>query len=138
MKNPGEMWLGHAEVDLKTIEKIIEESDLTPAVAFHSQQCIEKCFKAILEAEGVDVPRTHSLILLYALVRDLTPMHIDGDVLSMVNETYISTRYPTDIDAMELTVPSVRTAGLFFGLARSVFEEAREYLRNLGERQSCD
>ncbi len=40
MKKLAEEWLKHAEKDLLTIERIIDEEYLTNIVAFHAQQCI--------------------------------------------------------------------------------------------------
>jgi len=40
-------WLKSAYADLLTIERIIDNEYLTHVVAFHSEQAIEKCFKAI-------------------------------------------------------------------------------------------
>ncbi len=41
-------WLESANGDLKTIEEIINNDYLTHIAAFHSQQCVEKSFKALL------------------------------------------------------------------------------------------
>ena len=40
-------WLKAANDDLLVIESIIKNEFLTHMVAFHAQQCVEKCFKAI-------------------------------------------------------------------------------------------
>ena len=52
-------WLKAAEDDLLTIEELKDNPNLTNIVAFHSQQCVEKTFKAILEFFDKDVPKIH-------------------------------------------------------------------------------
>ena len=44
-----ESWLESASGDLKNINYIIKDADLTHIVAFHSQQCVKKSFKALLQ-----------------------------------------------------------------------------------------
>ena len=51
-------WLKSAEKDLSTIDKIIEDDNLTPISAFHAQQAIEKSFKAIVEEFDLSFIRT--------------------------------------------------------------------------------
>lgn len=52
-------WLRSAEADLKTIEAIISNPGLTMVVAFHAQQCIEKCLKALLEELDLETGKIH-------------------------------------------------------------------------------
>jgi HEPN domain-containing protein len=49
MKKISEEWLKAAKDDLNVIERILDDEHLTHMVAFHSQQCIEKSLKAIIE-----------------------------------------------------------------------------------------
>jgi HEPN domain-containing protein len=74
MKRASGQWLESAEMDLGSIEQIIEREDLTPVTAFHSQQCVEKCLKAVLEEYAQKVPREHSTLKLYGLVQELIPL----------------------------------------------------------------
>jgi len=50
MKKLVNEWLKAALLDLKNIEKIINDEFLTPMVAFHAHQAIEKSLKAIIGA----------------------------------------------------------------------------------------
>ena len=59
MKKQAENWLKSAKDDLILIEEIINNDLLTHMVAFHSQQAIEKSFKAILEEKEAKVPKIH-------------------------------------------------------------------------------
>lgn len=55
-------WLKSAEMDLDSIAQVIDMEHLTPVAAFHAQQCVEKCFKAILEEHSKKVPKIHSTL----------------------------------------------------------------------------
>lgn len=48
MKKLVKDWLLYAEKDLITITEIIDNNLLFNIVAFHSHQCIEKAFKAVI------------------------------------------------------------------------------------------
>jgi len=49
MNTFAEEWLKSAQDDLITVQEIIDNELITNITAFHSQQCIEKCFKALLK-----------------------------------------------------------------------------------------
>lgn len=93
MKEITKEWLMAAGDDLKAAKTLLSESSLTNLAAFHSQQCIEKCFKAIAEEKNLPVPKPHDLISLYKTVRNLIG-EIDSYLLYAVNELYIDSRYP--------------------------------------------
>ena len=58
MKKLAEEWLAFAEKDLLTIEKLLDETELTNIVAFHSHQCVEKAFKAIIVLKTGSIPKS--------------------------------------------------------------------------------
>jgi HEPN domain-containing protein len=97
MKKLAEDWLVHADKDLKTIVKILDEDYLSNVVAFHSHQCIEKCFKALILLKTGQVSKIHNLLKLFGTVRNHYTLNIDIVLLEEVNETYIDTRYPADL-----------------------------------------
>jgi len=83
-------WISSALADLKSIGHIIDDEFLTHVVAFHAQQCVEKCFKAMLEAQsGIKVPRTHSTLKLYGMIKDELALEIDIDLLTDFDSLYI-------------------------------------------------
>jgi HEPN domain-containing protein len=53
MKEVTEEWLRAASDDLLVIDRIASEEHLAHMVAFHSQQCIEKSLKAVIEEYGL-------------------------------------------------------------------------------------
>jgi len=66
MKAITQQWLEYAAADLKSCENNITDDFLTNIVAFHSQQTIEKCFKAVLEENNLKLERVHNLFKLHS------------------------------------------------------------------------
>ena len=52
MKKASGQWLESAEMDLGSIDQIIQRQDLTPVAAFHSQQCVETAPQRQAHARG--------------------------------------------------------------------------------------
>jgi len=66
-------------------------------VAFHSQQAIEKCFKAILEENEDNVPKIHNIIVLKEKIERYINLKLEKEIFDQLNELYIDSRYPTDL-----------------------------------------
>ena len=49
MKEKVKEWLEAARLDCEAALALLDNEELTPIISFHSHQCIEKCFKAIIE-----------------------------------------------------------------------------------------
>lgn len=114
-------WLKAAEQDLLAITVMLTNENLTPVVAFHAQQCIEKSFKAILELREKKVVKLHSLVRLSELVsEDL--MIDDYTVLLQLNELYIESRYPAEIGLLPSGKPTLRESECFHEYAQSIYE----------------
>lgn len=95
---------------------------------FHAQQCVEKSFKAILEKMGSEVPKTHDVIRLFALVGNICSLEIDMELLQEVSELYIETRYPGDFGLLQDGKPTLEEAKTFFLFARDVYETVNMFL----------
>jgi len=128
MKKQAEYWLKMASDDLSVIEEIIEREDLTHMVAFHSQQAIEKSLKAILEEKESKVPRTHNLIALIGKVKKYLNLRIEEELIAELNETYIDSRYPTDLGLLPGGKPPLTLAKDFFSIAHNVFKKVTDFL----------
>ena len=61
MQKLAEQWLHAASIDVGAMERLMDDPNLTPAVAFHAQQAIEKSFKAVLAQKYAKTPRTYDL-----------------------------------------------------------------------------
>ena len=81
MKDATQQWLNFAEIDLRTCEKLLGDDLLTSVVAFHSQQIVEKCFKSIIEKEGLQLARIHTLARLFGLIQNSIPFTVDTALL---------------------------------------------------------
>ena len=68
MKVISNEWLKSAKSDLDTIEAILDNQSLTHIVAFHAQQSIEKCLKAVIEEHELSAGKIHNLITLKSIV----------------------------------------------------------------------
>jgi HEPN domain-containing protein len=106
MKRQTESWLTAAEDDLILIGEILQNERLTHMVAFHSQQVIEKCLKAILEEEEAQVPRMHNIITLKGRAGQYVDLVVDQEIFDQINELYIDARYPTDLGFLPEGKPS--------------------------------
>jgi HEPN domain-containing protein len=128
MKKASSQWLESAAMDLGSIEEIISREDLTPVAAFHSQQCVEKCLKAVLEEYAERVPREHSTLKLYGLVREFIPLEVDSDILTDLDDLYIDARYPGELGLLPNGKPTCKDAQRFYHLALSLHEQVRQTL----------
>jgi len=57
MTGAAQEWIARAKKDQGTFEKPQDDEDLTNVATVHAQRCIEKGFKARIEAAGKPVPR---------------------------------------------------------------------------------
>jgi len=121
-------WLDSALLDLKNIEMVISEVLLTPVVAFHAQQCIEKTFKAFLQEKGLETPRTHDLVKLYHTVNQKHSFPLDIDLLLKINDLYVDARYPGDLGLLPNGKPDLDDAKEFYTFAKSIYTALRQHL----------
>ena len=125
MKKLAEEWLAFAEKDLLTIEKLLDETELTNIVAFHSHQCVEKAFKAIFVLKTGSIPKIHNLLKLYGTVRNHISIQINIHILEEINETYIDARYPSDLGLMPYGSISSSKVKDFYEESKSIKDQIR-------------
>ncbi len=123
MKKATAEWLISAEMDLDNVAQIIHLEHLTPVAAFHAQQCVEKCFKAILEEHSKKVPKDHSTLRLYGLVKDLIALEVDLGVLTDLDDLYIEARYPGELGLLPTGKPTLADAREFFEIAKRLYDQ---------------
>jgi len=110
-KNLYKDWLDSASFDLKTIEYIVHDETLTHLVAFHAQQCVEKCFKAVYAYNNTSIPKIHKLQTLYDNLA--IQIDIDDTILIILDQLYIDARYPVDFGLLPYGKPSLEDARRF-------------------------
>ena len=130
MKITTTQWLDFAKADLLTCESIINNNLLTNIVAFHAQQAVEKCFKAISEENGLNLPRTHDLTRLFSKLADNISFDIDLTLLQELDTVYTSSRYPSDLGLMPDGTPSKEIAEQFYEFANNIYNKAIKMLDN--------
>lgn len=121
-------WLRSARTDLETIDAILHNPNLTGVVAFHAQQCVEKCLKALLEEFAIETGKTHNLLTLKAALERRQTIDLDEDILSLLNKLYIDSRYPGEFGLLPTGAPTLEDARELAFFAGAVLGKTTEML----------
>lgn len=117
-------WLKAARADLKTIGYIIDNEDLTSVVSFHSEQSIEKSFKALLADDGKDIPKIHDIRRLHKMSEPRIKLdERELKILLKINELYVESRYPGDMGLLPYGKPTLQDAREFYEFALKIFDK---------------
>lgn len=127
MKQTTKDWLTAAEDDLLAAKKLAGEDRLTNVVAFHCQQCLEKCFKAIIEEQDKPCIKSHDLLRLQ-LNADIQLIETDIILLGIINEVYIDARYPGDLGLLPHGKPTITEANSFIEFSELIFNRMKKLL----------
>lgn len=95
MKELTKEWLEIAEEDLATAVSCLSDKRYRSACS-SSQQCAEKYLKAVLEEEGLEIPRSHNCMVIISLIEDslgLVPNDLKNACINLVGYDTL-TRYP--------------------------------------------
>jgi HEPN domain-containing protein len=128
MKQLTREWLNAAADDLLTIENLLDNPILTNIVAFHSQQAIEKSFKAIIEEFGITFIKTHNLQSLLMKIEEVLPFTVNELIISELDRLYIDARYPGDLGLMPHGKPTLDEAEIYFQEALKIKAQAEVFL----------
>lgn len=128
MKQITEQWLRAAEDDLRVVTRIASDEYLTHMVAFHSQQCIEKSLKAIIEEYELGHIRIHNLSRLLEIVRPKVTLEAEVVLIEKLDKLYIDARYPGELGLLPDGKPTRADAQQFYDLAKSIYEQVKEIL----------
>ncbi len=121
-------WLKAANDDLIVLNEIVDNPIVTNLTAFHCQQCIEKCFKAVLEEHELRVPKVHSLVTLYEEVKKVFDFGFDEDILDKLDKLYIDARYPSELGLLPYGKPTMGDAKEFCGFSADVHDRIKSFL----------
>ena len=131
MKKQVEEWLNYAKIDLLTVNKLLEDDKLTQSAAFHVQQAVEKTFKALIENMNIRVPKVHDLEkLLGIILENGITIKTNVEMITMLNDIYIETRYPGDQGLVPDGIPSIEFMKKGHSFAEELFNEIYEKLKN--------
>ncbi|MEI6057062.1 MAG: HEPN domain-containing protein [Lentisphaerota bacterium] len=117
-------WLKAAQLDLENIAYICEIDRLTPVIAFHSQQAVEKSLKALLEYQKVSIPKVHKLQTLLSLINRV--LNLDEKMVQTLDELYIDSRYPGDLGLLPNGKPTLDDAKELYDFAKAVYLKVSE------------
>lgn len=131
-------WLESAKMDLDNIELIKNKEYLTPVIAFHSHQAVEKSLKAILEEKQQDVAKTHDLLFLRQKSSQLINLDLDNEVLKRLNELYSDSRYPGELGLLPEGKPSLDSAQQFYAFAKNIYDQIYQALAKPSQEQAED
>jgi HEPN domain-containing protein len=89
-------WLRHAEEDLRLARHAFELKSAIPykLIAYHAQQCAEKCLKGYLVYKQIDFPYTHNISLLLEMLPPSAGWSKDILDAAILSSYAITTRYP--------------------------------------------
>jgi len=127
MKQTTKDWLRFAEDDLLAAKVLAQDDRLTNQVAFHCQQCLEKCFKAIIEEQDNPSIKSHDLLRLQ-LIANIQFSASDTIMLKIINEVYIDTRYPGDLGLLPKGKPTISEIEAFVHFCENIYNSLNSQL----------
>jgi len=131
MKKQVEEWLKFAEKDILTVSEIIKKPELTNIAAFHCQQAIEKYFKAFILENEKPLTKIHNLLTLYGMIKEIMNFGFDEDLLAILNDIYLESRYPGEIGLLDDgSMPTIEQANKFFEFAQEIEKKIKDELCN--------
>jgi HEPN domain-containing protein len=113
MKPVTEAWLIKAGEDLEGIRSMRSNPLLTGVIAFHAQQWVEKCLKAVAEERKGSLPRVHDLRRLWEIVADQLEPALDIDLLRELTDVCKDSRYPGNLGLTPCGQPTEKDAARF-------------------------
>jgi HEPN domain-containing protein len=69
--------------------------------------------------------KTHSLEMLYNIVKDKILAKFETDLLIILDQLYIDSRYPGELGLLPNGKPSVSEGEIFFNLAKEIYKAAK-------------
>ena len=119
MKQTTKDWITAAKDDLLAAKILGYDVRITNLAAFHCQQCLEKCFKAMIEEMDKLSIKSHDLIRLH-LNANIQLSISDLVLLGIINEVYIDARYPGDLGLLPHGKPTVSEIEDFINFCESI------------------
>jgi len=129
MKQTTSEWLHVAEDDLLAAKALLQEDRLANLVAFHCQQCLEKCFKAVIEEKGLPSVKSHDLLRLLSMT-GIVFSEEEMRTIRVINEVYIDSRYPGDLGLLPQGNPTFCELESFISISESAFFRIRIWIEN--------
>jgi len=130
VKNPN-AWIFFADKDIQIAELAVDNAELSGEVTFHSQQAIEKYFKAFLAENKITIKKTHDLVELYTEIRKIKDMNLNEDMLQDIKDLYIEARYPSNVGLFQDgSLPTIEDAKSYLDFAKSIASIIKNEIEN--------
>jgi len=127
MKQTTKDWLTSTEDDLLSSKTLASDERLTNVASFHCQQFIEKCFKAVIEELNKPSIKSHDLLRLQ-LTANIQLSDNEINMLSIINEVYIDSRYPGDLGLLPHGKPTKSEIEVFIQFCETIFDRIKDQL----------
>ena len=127
MKPATKEWINLAEDDLLAARILLTNERLTNILAFHCQQALEKIFKAAIEEKGEIVIKSHDLLKLRS-ISGISVSERKMEIIRVLNEVYIDTRYPGDMGLLPEGKPSISESEEFIDICTSILNKVKNSL----------
>ena len=130
MRDNTKAWIELAQKDLEAAKELFKREDLANVVLFHSQQVVEKCFKAVLEENSIKIPKVHSVVKLFTMIKKYLSYKkfVTEDDLHLIDDIYIDSRYPGTYSILPSGFPTNKDAKRILQIAEIVYEEIIQLL----------
>jgi HEPN domain-containing protein len=116
-----QLWLVHAQADLRAVEVLLT-SELYGLASFHAQQAVEKTLKAKILLKTGQLPRVHDLVVLAERCGET----FDPDILITFEELsvlYTGSRYPGGWGSGPAGQPSAKKVQAYLIVAQQLLND---------------
>jgi len=128
MKETTREWLIKAKDDPDVIDAIKDREHLTSMTAFHAQQAVEKCLKAVIEENEIAFVKTHNLEKLFELISDHITIQPGMEIVKKLDKLYIDARYPASLGLLPYGRPSLTEAMIFIDFSMKIYNTVTSVL----------
>lgn len=120
-----EEWLVFAAKSLETAILLNRENHYTDVIAIDIQQTVEKSLKVQYAFEGVKIPRTHSLDILFNYANQKVQFtDVEIKDIAVISDYYESERYP----GPKYFQPNRLEINHSLEVAQSIFQQLKQYM----------
>jgi len=89
---------------------------------------VEKSFKAIIEEYDLGFIKTHTLNTLLGKIDSKIQFSIDTDILLLLDQLYLDSRYPGEMGLLPDGYPSLEQSEKFYDFASYIFKTVNVFL----------
>lgn len=125
MKKSSGNWLKTADKDLRCAKILMKEHEVS-AFIFHLHAAVEKILKGICDETQSEPPRIHNLKKLAVDACELKLEQKQEEILIKLDESFIDSRYPVDLEEFENSYSTEACEELF-----KEVEVTYKWLKNL-------